>query len=121
MKLHVKTIHKDVQEIQMNDIVHSFSTMKVLQGVCQIPKYYTNKKLFLSLALKVAVKTPNESVVESIGSVLNLHSAPNRNAKQITYHNEMVIDWNGPPLAKADRFIEKALDLHFGEKSGTSK
>ena len=55
--------------------------------------------------MKIAVKTPNESVVESIGSVLNLHSAPNRNSKQVSYHNEMVIDWNGPPTAKADQLI----------------
>ena len=67
------------------------------------------------------MKTPNEGVVESIGSVLNLHSAPNRKAKQITYPNEMVIDCNGPPLAKADKFIEKPWTCTLVAKNGTSK
>ena len=87
--------------------------MKLLHGVCHFEKYYCDKKEFLALALKIAVKTPNEAVVESIGSILNLHSAPNRNCNQKTYHNELMIDWNGPPVSKADNIIKEALDLHF--------
>ena len=105
-------MHKNT-DTGFEDAFRTYSTMKLLHGVCHFEKYYCDKKEFLALALKVAVKTPNEAVVESIGSILNLHSAPNRNCNQKTYHNELMIDWNGPPVSKADNIIKEALDLHF--------
>ena len=111
-------MHKNT-DTGFEDAFRTYSTMKLLHGVCHFEKYYCDKKEFLALALKIAVKTPNEAVVESIGSILNLHSAPNRNCNQKTYHNELMIDWNGPPVSKADNIIKEALDLHFsGRKNG---
>ena len=105
-------MHKNT-DTGFEDAFGTYSSMKLLHGVCHFEKYYCDKKEFLALALKIAVKTPNEAVVESIGSILNLHSAPNRNCNQKTYHNELMIDWNGPPVSKADNIIKEALDLHF--------
>ena len=62
------------------------------------------------------MKTPNEAVVESIGSMLTLHSKPNRNCDQTIYHNELMIDWNGPSVALADGLIRKAIDMHFSDR-----
>ena len=109
-------MHKNT-DTGFEDAFGTYSSMKLLHGVCHFEKYYCDKKEFLALALKIAVKTPNEAVVESIGSILNLHSAPNRNCNQKTYHNELMIDWNGPPVSKADNIIKEALDLHFSGRN----
>ena len=87
--------------------------MKLLHGVSHFNKYNLDKKEFLALYLKIAVKTPNDSIVESISSMPNLHSRHNRPCNQTTYHNELMIDWNGPTITKADNIIKQALDLHF--------
>ena len=79
------------------------------------------------MALKLLCKTPNEAIVESIGSVLLLHMKPQRNARQVTFEHELHIDWNGPVVSRADEILAKSLDRHFGSrkkwnfKSGESK
>ena len=55
-----------------------FSSIKVLDGVCKLEKYYIDKQKFISLGLKLFCKTPNEAVVESLGSVLQKHMKPER-------------------------------------------
>ena len=92
---HVKNRHEN-QNTEFSDAFATYSSLKLLHGVCHFPMYNVGKKEFLALALKLAVKTPNEAVVDSIGSVLSLHSLHNRNCLQTTYHNEVMIDWNGP-------------------------
>ena len=82
-----------------------FSSIKVLHGVCKLEKYYIDKQKFISLALKLLCKTPNEAVVESLGSVLQKHMKPERPAKQSSFDNELQIDWNGPVISKADNFL----------------
>ena len=113
---HVKKRHEN-QNIEFSDAFATYSSLKLLHGVCHFPKYNVDKKEFLALTLKLAFKTLNEAVVESIGSVLSLHSVHNRNCLQTTYHNEVMIDWNGPGVSKADNIIQEALDLHFNSRN----
>ena len=75
-----------------------FRSLKVLHGVCQLEKYYSNQQLFISLALKLLCKTPNKAVVES----LQKHMKPERSAKQNTFDSELHIDWNRPVISRAD-------------------
>ena len=83
--------------------------------------------MFIQLALKLACKTPNEAVVESVGSMLNKHMRADRPGSQISFDCEMHIDWNGPVVSKANTLLERALDNKFGSrkrwnfKSGNSK
>ena len=104
-----------------------FRSLKVLHGVCQLEKYYSNQQLFISLALKLLCKTPNEAVVESLGSLLQKHMKPERSAKQNTFDSELHIDWNGPVISRADSLLERSLDRKFGSrkrwnfKAGESK
>ena len=79
-----------------------FRSLKVLHGVCQLEKYYSNQQLFISLALKLLCKTPNEAVVESLGSLLQKNMKPERSAKQNTFDSELHIDWNRPVISRAD-------------------
>ena len=104
-----------------------FRSLKVLHGVCQLEKYYSNQQLFISLALKLLCKTPNEAVVESLGSLLQKHMKPERSAKQNTFDSELHIDWNRPVISRADSQLERSLDRKFGSrkrwnfKAGESK
>ena len=109
---HVETSHIN-EDTEFSDSIGTYSSMKLLYGVCHFNKYNLDKKEFLALALKISVKTLNENIVGSIGSMLNLQSQHNRPCNQITYHNELMIDWNGPPITKADNIIKQAHDLHF--------
>ena len=53
-------------------------------------------KEFINLALHCACKVPNESVVESMCSMVGGHSLSHRNALPMKFENEMHVDWNGP-------------------------
>ena len=124
---HFNSSHGDLEDVQFGDKLKQFSSMKVLHGVCQFSKYFQNMQMFIQLALKLACKTPNEAVVESVGSMLNKHMRADRPGSQISFDCEMHIDWNGPVVSKANTLLERALDNKFGSrkrwnfKSGNSK
>ena len=110
---HNKDIHKG-ELIEFCDKLIQYSSIKVIHGICKEEKLFQNKKKFLNLALKVFCKTPNESVVESIGSIAELHTQPQRNCNFKKFETELIVDWNGPKPSKAQDFIRRALDRHFG-------
>ena len=63
------------------------------------------------------VKTHAEGVVESMGNLVEIHGDKRRGNMDISdIGKEALIDWNGPPLAKADRLGKEALDRHFGKR-----
>ena len=78
MQKHNKDIHKGDLNTFGDEIV-SFSSMKVFQGICKSENLYNGKERILGFALKVFCKSPNESVIECIGSVTELHTKPQRN------------------------------------------
>lgn len=123
---HVMNIHQG-ENTSFADVETKFLSTKILHGICKNENLYDNKQEFLTLALKLLCKSPNESVVECIGSVAELHAKPQRNANYRVYETELHIDWNGPNLTKARPLIERALDRHFGSrkkwhfKTGNSK
>ena len=126
MMKHNKDIHKGARN-QFGDEITTFSSIKIIHGICKSDKLYQDKQNILSLALEIFCKTPNESVIECIGSVAELHTKPQRNSAFHRFENELMVDWNGPVLSKAKNFIEKSLDRHFGSrknwnfKTGSSK
>ena len=113
LKKHIKNAHKGLQFISCQDKIKTFSSTKVLHGVCQNEKFYIAQKCFIALALKLLCKTPNEAVVESMGSMLQKHMKPERPGKQSSFTNEMHIDWNGPVLSRAGNLLARSLDRKF--------
>lgn len=109
------------------DSVIKYSSIKIIHGICKDERVFSNKERFLGFALKVFCKTPNESVIESMGSIAELHTVPQRNCDFKKFETELLIDWNGPNIPKSQRFVEQSLDRHFGSrkqwrfKSGSSK
>ena len=62
-------------------------------------------------AINVAVMTaPNESVVESQGSILKHHFPSNRNITLTHLEQEVKIHWNGPSLPHCDDIVKLTLD-----------
>lgn len=119
-------IHKG-ETTQFCDRIVKYSSMKIIHGICKDERLFSNKKKFLSIALKIFCKTPNESVIESMGSIAELHTTPQRNCDFKRFETELLIDWNGPNVSKSQAFVERSLDRHFGSrknwrfKSGSSK
>ena len=68
-----------------------------------------------------------EYVIESIRSVAELQTTPQRNCNFKKFETELMLDWNGPTVFKSQSFTEKSLDRHLGSrknwrfKSGSSK
>ena len=126
LQKHNKNTHNG-EMTQFCDRVVKYSSMKIIHGICQNKFLYQGKEEFLSLALKVFCKTPNESVIESIGSVAELHTKPQRNCNFKKFETELMLDWNGPNVKKSQSFVEKSMDRYFGSrrnwrfKSGSSK
>ena len=75
---HNMDIHKG-ETTQFCDRIVKYSSMKIIHGICKDERLFSNKKKFLSIALKIFCKTPNESVIESMGSIAELHTTPQRN------------------------------------------
>ena len=82
----------DGETTQFCERVVKYSSMKIIHGICQSKYLYEEKKQFLSLALKVFCKTPNESVIESIGSVAELHTKPRRKCNFKRFETEIGMD-----------------------------
>ena len=62
------------------------------------------------------VKTHAEGVVESMGNYIEFHGDKRRGRMDIEdIGKEAQIHWNGPPLARADKLGEAALDRIFGK------
>ena len=76
---HVMNIHQG-ENTSFADVETKFLSTKILHGICKNENLYDNKKEFLTLALKLLGKSPNESVVECIGCVAELHAKHQRNA-----------------------------------------
>ena len=112
---YVKIVHKN-ETTHFGDEKRKVSVIKVLHGICKDKKLYQDKKEFLSFALKLLCKIPNESVVECIGSIAELHTKPQRNCNFRRYETELMIDWNGPNLSKAEALLINSLDRHFGSR-----
>ena len=110
--------------VRYSSMIHS---MKIIHGICHNKCLYEGKEQFSSLPLKIICKTSNESVIEFIGSVAELHTKPQKNCNFKKFETELMLDWNGPTVPKSQSFIEKSLDRHFGSrknwrfKSGSSK
>ena len=113
--MHVENIHIGT-DTSFCDLITKFSSIKVLHGICQQEKYYQDKQRFLSIALKLSCKTPNEYIVESMGSIVERHAAPQRNTRFYKYKNEVMRDWNGPTLAKSKPLIARVLDRKYGAR-----
>ena len=89
---HFKSNHKDKETMQTLDQIKTINSIKVLHGVCIQEKFYFGKQGFLNIALKLLCKTPNEAVVESLGSMLQKHMKPEHNSKQTAFTADMHID-----------------------------
>ena len=66
---HANNAHANLDSVRGGDQIKTFSSIKVLHGVCQQEQFYVGNKQFLALALKLLCKTPNEAIVESMGSI----------------------------------------------------
>ena len=73
---HFKIYLKDIETVQALYKIKTFNSIMVLHGVCLQEKFYFGKLLF---------KTPNEAVVESMGSMLQKLMKPERNTKQTAF------------------------------------
>ena len=68
----------------------------------------------LHLFLRCALKTHVESVAESMGSIIDLHSDKRRGIDVTVVGEESMIHWNRLPVNKANDLLEAVLDRHFG-------
>ena len=82
MTKHNKDIHKGVQN-QFGDEIITVSPIKVIHGNCTTDKLFQDKQKILSLALEIFCKTPNESIIECIGSVAELHTKPQFHSQRV--------------------------------------
>ena len=108
--------HKDKGTMQTFDQIKTFNSIKVLHGVWIKGKFDFGKQGFLNIALKLLCKTPNQAVVESMGSMLQNHMKPERNANQTAFTADMHIDKNGPVVSRADHHLSASLNHWFGSR-----
>jgi hypothetical protein len=83
---------------------------------------FTNRNFYdgchdwLYLYSHMVMKSPNESVAESMGSILDQHADPQRGLSTVDFSKEAFIHWNGPAAHKAKQFLIFALEARFPGK-----
>ena len=84
------------------------------------PKLYIGAAHCLATIANIFCSEPPESIVESMGSIIEKikdvrgGSKSSTNKKDvIDISDELKIHWNGPPLNKADSVVRQALNIHF--------
>jgi hypothetical protein len=76
-------------------------------------KMYSGAPDWLYLFNHCALKTVNEAVVESMGSMLDRHAVGSRGLPMAKYVAESIIHWNAPVTGECEPFLVRALNLHF--------
>ena len=87
--------------------------------VCQRSSFYMGCEEILHFALCCFSKSPCESIVESVGSVINRHGCDSRSKLTMENVNEEVfVAWNGPEEFSCDAraLIRKAMNTYFHNK-----
>ena len=102
-----------------NDKLVAMTEVSRWNKVCRSSVYYSGCENILNLALACFIKSPNESIVESVGSVINQHGKKSRSSmKNENLDSELFIAWNGPEemSSQANDLIERAIKKHFKDK-----
>jgi hypothetical protein len=87
---------------------------------------YSDRNLFigaehvLSEIAKIICSSPPESIVESMGSIIEKIRQARGGSKSSTNRkdvddisDELLIHWNGPPISNCDSIVRQALNIHF--------
>ena len=74
---------------------------------------YEGTHNFLHFLLRCVIKTHAETVVESMGNLIEMHSEKRRGLGIGDVGRETFIDWNGPPIHHCDSLGIKALNRIF--------
>ena len=99
------------------------SDIELYHCVFMTANLYLGAEYVLSKIAQIYCSCPPESIVESMGSVIesigNVRdgtktSTNKKDIKDIS--NELFIDWNGPHISECDGIVKQALNVHFKEQ-----
>lgn len=81
---------------------------------------YVGAEHVLSTIAKIVCSSPPESIVESMGSIIEKIRQVRGSSKTSTNRedvddisDELIVHWNGPPINQCDSIVRQALNLHF--------
>ncbi|KAK3269795.1 hypothetical protein CYMTET_21776 [Cymbomonas tetramitiformis] len=95
-------------------VICKWNGIILMEIILTQPSFYTNVHDWVFLFEHCVLKTQNEAVVESEGSVIDKHAAGGRHLSQEALMMESVVHWNAPAAHRSDNFIRDALNHHFG-------
>ena len=88
----------------------------IMRELWQSSSLRSGARDWLTIFEACVIKSSNESVVESMGMIIDLHAAPGRHPDPEVYAIESFVHWNGPVLSRSRRMLTAALNLHFKGK-----
>lgn len=110
-------IHRDMSVEEQAKADEQIPGTTIMKVVFTQARFYEGVGDFLHLFSHCIMKTPNESVVEGMGSILDRHTHHSRASMDIqTCAQEAMIHWNGPLPHEAERFLTMSLNKFFGGK-----
>lgn len=65
----------------------------------------------------MVMKSPIESVAESMGNILDQHADPHRHLEVEVFSKEAFIHWNGPVVHRSRTFLVRALEKAYPGKN----
>ena len=99
---------------------HCQNDIDIYHKVFSEPSLYLEAQHILATIAKIICSSPPESVVESMGSVVETIRQVRGGFKSSTSQNdiknmsdELIVHWNGPPLSQCDSIVKQALNIHF--------
>ena len=94
--------------------------IKLYHKLYSDPTLYTGAQHILATLAKIISSSPPESIVESMGSVVeNIRqlrggSKTSTNRRDVEdLSQELIIHWNGPHISHCDSLVSQALTIHF--------
>ena len=98
--------------------LHVHAGVRLQKDLYTRASLYTGCEAWLHLYSHMVMKTANESVVESMGSKLDIHGSSSRHLQLKAISQETFIHWNGPVPHRAKAFLLEALADRFGGGPG---
>ena len=111
-KIFLQRLH-DVTQFRTCEDIEKLDPKEIIKHFMQHEHLYSGVELVMNATAVAAIKMSVESIAESYISVYNIHNNDNRQIKEQTGEDEMMIHINGPEVGEADETLKAALDLHF--------
>ena len=112
-KLFLQRLHEETRNMTIEKIKKVDSKELIKRFLKTDLFLYKDIEIIMAATVVGCIKLGLDSLAESMISKYNIHFSHIRPITDVSVHNEMIIDFNGPSVNKADNVFSEAVSYYF--------